>query len=160
MHNCRAAAIVQSFISFMTAMLALRHGSIRGLARAMTGDDEIALEPTVRRWLGLARGDLRPIGELNSIVARLAKFSRCGTRKMRRRIVTEPGPAGDRQAIVGYLSLARGAENPTSMAPEEIFALPQVIALAALLALVCQAISRRKPAHDCQSHRSDLYRRR
>jgi hypothetical protein len=46
------------------------------------------------------------IGDLNLIVAPLAKFSRFETRKMRRRIVTEPGPVGDRQAIVGYLSLA------------------------------------------------------
>ena len=54
------AAMIQSFISFTTAMLALRHGSIRGLARAMTGDDEIGLEPTVRRWLG-ARLNLRGV---------------------------------------------------------------------------------------------------
>jgi hypothetical protein len=61
---------------------------------------------------------------------------------MRRRIVTEPGPTGDRQAIVGYLSLAYGAEKPVVLTLEETLALPVVLALAVLLTLVCQAISR------------------
>jgi hypothetical protein len=138
----RRAANVQSFTSFMTAMLALRHGSIRGLARAMTGDDEIALEPTVRRWLGLARGELRPISELNSIVARLGKFSRSETRKLRRRIATEAGPAGDRQAIVGYLSLVHGAEKPAMLTPDETIAVLAILALPALLVVSCKVISR------------------
>jgi hypothetical protein len=94
----------------------------------------------VRRWLALAKVELRPIGELNRIVARLAKFSRAEIKKMRRRIDAEPGPAGDRQAIVAYLSLAHGAEKPAILAPDETLALPVVLALAGLAALVCQAI--------------------
>jgi hypothetical protein len=85
---------------------------------------------------------MRPIGDLNRGVARLAKFSRAGTRKMRRRIATESGPAGDRQAIVGYLSLACGAEKPVLLTPEDTLALPAVLALGALLALAYQAFSR------------------
>jgi hypothetical protein len=55
---------------------------------------------------------------------------------------TEPGPAGDRQAIVGHLSLAHGADEPVMLMLEETLALPAALALAALLALVCLAISR------------------
>jgi hypothetical protein len=61
---------------------------------------------------------------------------------MRRRIVTGASPAGDRQAIVGHLSLAHGAEKPFMLTLEETLALPAVLALAALLALACQAFSR------------------
>jgi N-acetylmuramoyl-L-alanine amidase len=96
----------------------------------------------VRRWRALAGSEPRRIGELNPLLARLAKFSRAETRKMRRRIVTEPGPAGDRQAIVGHLSLAHGAEKPVMLTREETLALPAALALAALLALVCKVISR------------------
>src|SRR6267378_872204 len=108
----------------------------------MAGEGGTDLEPTVRRWFALAGSDLRPIGDLNRIVAHLAKFSRAETRRMRRRIRTEPGPAGDRQAIVAHLSLAHGAKKPAVLAPEEMLALPAALALAALLALVCQTISR------------------
>jgi hypothetical protein len=88
-------------------------GGPRATARtSMAGEEEIDIEPTVRRWLALAKVEPRPIGELNRIVARLAKFSRAETCKLRRRIATEPGPAGDRQAIVGYLSLNRSISAP------------------------------------------------
>jgi hypothetical protein len=126
----RRAIIVQCFISVMTAMLALPHGSIRGFARAIAADDEFALEPTVRRWLRLAKVEQRPIGELNRIVSRLAKFSRAQIRKMRRRNAAEPGPSGDRQAIVGYLSLTYGAERPVTLTPDETLALPSVLGIA------------------------------
>jgi hypothetical protein len=100
----------------------------------------------VRRWLALARKEPRPINELNRFVARLAKFSRAEIRKMRRRIVTENGPAGDRQAVVAYLSLAFGAEKPWVPSPEEAFVFPTALALAAMLALVCQTIGRIREA--------------
>jgi hypothetical protein len=93
----------------------------------------------VRRWLGLAHDELRPIGDLNRIVARLAKFSRSETRKIRRRIVTEPGPAGDRQAIVLHLSLAYGAAKPAVLTLEEARALP-----AALASPLCSRSSARR----------------
>ena len=43
---------------------------------------------------------------------------------------------------VCHLMLAHGAEKPVVLAPEETLALPTVLAVAALLALVCQAITR------------------
>jgi len=108
----------------------------------MAGEGETDLEATVRRWFALANAEPRPIGAQNAIVARLAKFSRSEIRKIRRRIATEPGPAGERQAIVGYLSLACGAERLVVLTPEETLALPMALALAALAGLACQAISR------------------
>jgi hypothetical protein len=50
--------------------------------------------------------------------------------------------AGDRQVLVGHLSVAHGAEKPVLLTLEETLALPAVLALAALLALICQALSR------------------
>ena len=85
----------------MVAQLADHFGSLRAIARALRGDGAGDLEPAVRRWLALGQGPLRPIGEINRIIARLAKFSRAELRKMRRRIRTEPGPTGDRQTING-----------------------------------------------------------
>ena len=135
------AAAVQSLISIMTAALAERCGGARALARAARGGDA-DLEPTVRRWVALAGKEPRPIGDLNGILACLAKYSRSEITKTRRRIRTEPGPAGDRQAIVGHLSLAHGADEPVMLMLEETLALPAALALAALLALVRLAISR------------------
>src|ERR1700687_3781412 len=122
--HARRAAAVQCFISVMVAALAGRCGGIRALARAMAGGGGTDLEPTVRRWVAMARVELRLIGDLNRIVARLARLSRAETRKMRRRIVTEPGPAGDRHAIVARLSMVHGAEKPVMLTPEETVALP------------------------------------
>jgi hypothetical protein len=136
------AAAVQCFVSVMVAMLAERLGGTRALARAVAGKAATDLEPTVRRWLALARKEPRAINELNRFVARLATFSRAEIRKMRGRIVTEPSPAGGRQVLVGHLSVAHGAEKPVLLTLEETLALPAVLALAALLALVCQALSR------------------
>jgi hypothetical protein len=99
------AASIQRFASAVSRLLADRFGSLRAFARALAGDGGGDLEPAVRRWLALGQGTLRPIGEINRIIARLAKFSRAELRKMRRRIHTVPGPTGDRQAISGYLSL-------------------------------------------------------
>jgi len=135
------AVMVQCFIAVAVGMLGERHGDIRALARAMAGEGGPDLEPTVRRWLALASGELRSIGDLNRIVARLAKFSRYEIRRLRRRFVTEPGPAGDRQAIVAHLSLAYGAGKPAVLARQETLALPAALALAALVVLACQAIT-------------------
>ena len=41
-------------------MLAEVHGGIRALARAMAGQGDTDLEPTVRRWLALATAAARP----------------------------------------------------------------------------------------------------
>jgi hypothetical protein len=135
-------AAVQCLTSVMVAALAERCGGARALARAMAGEGETDLEPTVRRWLALAGNEPRPIGDLNRFLACLAKFSRSEIRKMRRRIVTEAGPAGDRQAIVGYLSLAHGTEKPVMLTLEATLALPAAFAVADLFAIVCQVISR------------------
>jgi hypothetical protein len=110
----------------------------------MMGGSETNFEAILRRWLALARGELRPIGDLNRIVACLAKFSRSEIKKRRRRIRTEPGVTGDRQAIVGYWSLVYGAEKPALMAPEEVCALPAVLALAVLFGPKSQPIKDEK----------------
>jgi hypothetical protein len=136
------AAAVQCLVSVMVAMLAERLSGTRALARAIVGEGDADLEPTVRRWLALARKEQRPINELNRFVASLAKFSRAEIRKMRRRIDAEPGPAGDRQVVVAHLSLAHGAQKPVVLAPEETLAFPAVLAFAGLAAVVCEAISR------------------
>jgi hypothetical protein len=116
-------------------MLAERHGGLRSLARAMAGEHRSDYEPTVRRWLALAQSKPRSIADLNPIVARLAKFSRAEVRKLRRRIRTEPGPAGHRQAILAYISL--GAGKPVVLTPEETLAFPFLPILAEpLVALV------------------------
>jgi hypothetical protein len=136
------AAAVQCFTSVMVMSLAERCGGVRALARTMAGEGATDLEPTVRRWLALVGNEPRPIGELNRILARLAKFSRSEIRKTHRRSRTEPGAAGDRQAIVAHLSLGQGAEKPSVLTPEEMFALPIALAVAGLFVIVCQAISR------------------
>jgi hypothetical protein len=134
------AASIQLLASAMVARLVDRCGSLRAFARALAGDGGGDLEPAVRRWLALGRGTPRPIGEVNRIVARLAKFSRAETRKMRCRIRTEPGPTGDRQAIVAYLSLVYGAEKPVVPGPEDLLALSAALALALVLARICRAV--------------------
>jgi hypothetical protein len=60
--------------------------------------------------------------ELNRIVARLAKFSRSEIRKLRRRIRSESGRAGDQQAVLAYislLSLLNDSDKPVVPTPEE-----------------------------------------
>jgi hypothetical protein len=57
--------------------------------------------------------------------------------------VIEHGPAADRQAIVGYLSLAHGADKQVVLRQDETIALAAVLAIAALLVLIWPAISRR-----------------
>jgi hypothetical protein len=138
----RRAEAVQCYIPIMAGLLAEAYSGIRALARAIAGEGGSNLEPTVRRWLALARDELHPIGDLNRMVGRLAKFGRWEIKKMRRRLRTAPGPTGDRQAIFGHLSLLWGAEKPVVLAPEEMLALPAVLALAALLLTVAIAISR------------------
>jgi hypothetical protein len=115
---CRATA-VQAFIVTTAARLAERHGGVRALSRAMAGENGPGLEATVRRWLALGQSELRSIIELNRIVARLAKFSRSEIRKLRRRIRSEAGPAGDRQAVLAYISLLNGSDKPVVPTPEE-----------------------------------------
>jgi hypothetical protein len=100
------AAGVQHEIAMTVARLAEYHGGVRALARAMAKQGEPDLESTLRRWLGLAGCKPRPIGGLNRIVSRLAKFSRREIRKLRRRVgAGQSGPLGDRHAVLAYLSL-------------------------------------------------------
>ena len=120
------AAAVQCLIESAARMLAEHHGGVRALARAMAGKDGRDCEPAIRRWLALARSEPRSIDQLNPIVARLAKFSRSEIRKLRRRIRSESGPAGGRQAVRAYLSLLRGAKRPVVSTPEEMLAFPVV----------------------------------
>jgi hypothetical protein len=91
---------IQSDLRLMLVRLADRLGGIRALARALAED-----EPTVRRWFALAAGEVPPIRKLNSIIGQLSKYSRAEIRRMRRRIVSEHGPAGDRAIVTAYLSL-------------------------------------------------------
>ena len=100
-------------------------------------------EATVRRWLALGQSEPRSILELNRIGARLAKFSRSEIRKLRRRIRTESGPAGDRQAVLAYISLLKGADKPVVPTPEETLVFPLVLVVTkALVGLVCQVTER------------------
>jgi hypothetical protein len=57
------------------------------------------------------------------------KFSRSELRKARRRIGTVPGPAGERQAVVAYLSMLCGDEKPVVLSPEEALILPIAICI-------------------------------
>ena len=118
-------------------MLAEHYGGVRALARAIAGEDEL-LEATIRHWLALGQSEFRRIGNLNRIVKRLGKFSRSEIRKSRRRIRTELGPIGDRQAVLAHISLLYGAEKPVVPTPEETLALPAVLVVARVFALVCQ----------------------
>jgi hypothetical protein len=139
---CRATA-VQAFVAITAAMLAERRGGARALARAMAREDGPGLEAAVRRWSALGQSELRSILELNRIVARLAKFSRSEIRKLRRRIRTESGPAGDRQAVLAYISLLKGSDKPVVPTPEETLVLPLVLVVTkALVGLVCQIAER------------------
>jgi hypothetical protein len=132
---------VQFFISFATAMLADRFGGVRPFARALAGEGGPDLEPAVRRWIALAGGELRPITDLNRIVARLSKFSRAEIRKMRRRIATEAGPAGDRQIIVAYLSVLYATDMPVVLGSDKALFAPVVFAIAVVVALFVQIAS-------------------
>jgi hypothetical protein len=122
------AASMQLFASAMVAWLADRFGSLRAFARTLAGDGDGDLEPTVRRWLALGQGTPRPIVEINRVVAQLAKFSRAEIRKMHRRIRTEAGPTGDRQAVLAYLSLVYGAGKPAVSGLEDVRALSAALA--------------------------------
>jgi hypothetical protein len=118
------AAAVQCTIAVAAGILVERYGGVRALARAMAKPGGPDLESTVRRWLGLARSEPRPIADLNRIVSLLAKFSRAEIRKMCRRVTTRSGPLGDRQAVLAYLSLLSGAKKPVAPTPEEMLAFP------------------------------------
>jgi hypothetical protein len=89
------AATAQCFVGAMAALLAERQGGMRNLARMLDIDKE-----TLRGWLALSGGELRPIKKTNAIIPKLAKFARSEIRALRRRITTNYGPAGDRQAII------------------------------------------------------------
>jgi hypothetical protein len=132
------AASIQLLASAMVALLADLFGSLRAFALALAGDGDGDLEPAVRRWLALGQGTLRPIGEINRIIARLAKFSRAELRKMRRRIRVEPGPSGDRQAVFAHISLLIGSDKPVVPTPEETLAFPVTVATALLDFLIGQ----------------------
>ena len=128
------AAAVQAFVAITTAMLAEHHGGARPLARAIAGENGPDLGPTVRRWFALGRREPQSIVDLNRIVARLAKLSRSEMRKLRRRIRSEPGPFGNRQAVLAHMSLLKGSEKPIVPTPEETLAFPLVLVVAGLLA--------------------------
>jgi hypothetical protein len=132
----RRGAVVQVFIAIVTCMLAERQGGVRALARAMAAGDGSDNESMVRRWIALAQGELRLIIQLNRIVARLAKFSRAEIKMRRRRIQSEAGPVGDRQAILAHISLLHGAEKPVVLTAEEMLAFPIVLAVAGALAVI------------------------
>jgi hypothetical protein len=135
----RRAAALQAFIVIVVGMLAERYGGMRGLARAMAEKDGSDCEPATRRWLALARSEPRSIKQLNPIVARLAKFSRSETKKLHRRVRSESGPAGDRQAVLAYISLLNGSDKPVVPTPEETLAFPVTLVVAGqLVALVRQ----------------------
>jgi hypothetical protein len=137
----RRAAAVQCLIMTTVGMLAERHGGARPLARAIAGENGPDLEPTVRRWLALGQTEPRSIVELNRTVARLAKFSRSEIRRRRRRIRSEPGPGGDRQAVLAHISLLFGADKPVVPIPEEMFSFPVVLVAAGLRMLLAQNIT-------------------
>jgi hypothetical protein len=130
------ATAVQAVIVVSVAVFAEHYGGVRALARAMAGEDGPDLEPTVRRWLGLGQGELRSIIELNHIVARLAKFSRSEIRKKRRPIRVEPGPVGERQAILAHIAFLHGADKPVELTQEEILAFLVLVVMLGLLAIV------------------------
>jgi hypothetical protein len=125
---CRAAA-VQAFIAVNAAILTMRYGGVRALGRAIAGQDGLDVEATVRRWLALDQSEPRPIGDLNRIVTRLGKFSRSEIGKSCRRIRSEPGQVGDRQAVLAYISQLYGAQKPVVPTPEETLVLPLFLAM-------------------------------
>jgi hypothetical protein len=121
------AAGVQREIATAVATLAQYHGGVRAIARAMAKQGEADLESTLRRWRGLAESKPRPIGDVNRIVSRLAKFSRAEIRKLHRRVATgQSGPIGDRQAILAYLSMLGDAEKAGGATPKMLSELPDV----------------------------------
>jgi hypothetical protein len=130
------AIAVQAFIVVTVAILGERCGGVRALAKAIAGENGPALEATVRRWLTLGKGELRPIAELNRIVARLAKFSRAEVSKLRRRVRVESGPVGDRQAVLAHISLLHGAAKPIVLMPEETLAFPVLLLVVGIVASV------------------------
>jgi hypothetical protein len=134
------AAAVQCTIAVAAGILVERYGGVRALARAMATPGGADLEPTVRRWLGLARSEPRPIGDLNCILSRLAKFSRAEIRKLRRRVTTGSGPLGNRRAVLAYLSLLCGAKRPVVPTPEEMIAFPVALVVVELLVPILSQI--------------------
>jgi hypothetical protein len=110
----------------------------------------LATYQTVRRWLALARSELRPIGETNAIVAMLAEFARVQIRAARRRIVTDQTPVGDREAIVSYVVLVHTGKVPLSLAPEETLAFPAVMLVVAVFVCVVQPIIEILRASTCR----------
>jgi hypothetical protein len=135
----RRAAEAQCFISVAVVLLAQHQGGLRKLAEAMTGKPAAGLGPAVdessiRRWLALAKGPLRPIGETNAILAKLAQFARRLIREKKRRSPSvDAGPAGNRQIIVACLSLLYGVKEFVVLEKMETLELPAALLLAALL---------------------------
>jgi hypothetical protein len=124
-------AAAQFFVSAMVALIADRLGGLRELARTMAID-----EKTARRWLALCQGELRPVGKINAIVAKLGKLARREIGTARRRMALDHGPAGERQAIVAYLSVLDGAEKPIILSSADTLALPLTFLLVALFLAV------------------------
>jgi hypothetical protein len=141
------AALVQLLIATATRQLADHFGGVRALARAMKPAGEGDLEPTLRRWIALGVGELRPIADLNRIMARLGKFCRGEIRKRRRRIIVERGPAGDRQLVLALLQLLDGADQVQVPSPDETLTiLPALVVVAFIAALADTLLSAKCPA--------------
>jgi hypothetical protein len=115
----RRAAVVQAFIVIAVGMLSERYGGVRALARGMAGQHGCDCEPAACRWLSRSLSGPRSIIELNRIVARLAKFSRSEIRKLHRRIRSDSGPAGERQAVFAHISLLKGYDKPIAPTSED-----------------------------------------
>jgi hypothetical protein len=128
-------AAAQCFAITMVGLIAECRGGLRELARAVGVD-----EKTARRWLGLLQGELRPVGKINAIVAKLGKLARREIRTARLRMTLDHGPAGDRQAIASYLSLLFGAEKPIIPSSAETLGLPVALLLGGLVVVVVRTL--------------------
>jgi hypothetical protein len=69
-------------------------------------------------------GPAKPLNAHQTIKCWPTQKSRTQIRKSRRRIRTEPGPAGDRQAVLAHISQLYGAEKPVVPSPEETLTFP------------------------------------
>jgi hypothetical protein len=89
-------AAVQCFASIMNAALAERCGGVRALARAMAGEGDADLEPTVCRWLTLAGNESRLIrGKPNSRLPREVQLFRNQEDASAHPHGTRPGRCGE-----------------------------------------------------------------
>jgi hypothetical protein len=121
----------QFFVAAMIALIADRLGGLRELARAMEID-----EKTARRWVALCQGELRPVGKINAVVAKLDKLARREIGNGRHRMAFDHGPAGERQAIVAYVSVLHGAEKPIILSSAETLVLSAALLIVRIFVLL------------------------